>query len=171
MACSIFKIIPHADADSNKLYERLNYIRNPIATNVCMTYGSFVSCRYPYAEMMMVKYSHLSPHNNTLQGKHFFEIVVSLPQEDSERVQDFVRCVQEINRFLATYNGGHHQTISCVHTNTDNLHAHIICNNIDFQTGIRFNMSGRHFYAVKESISSFLQRYGFYGVASDTTVA
>lgn len=164
MAGSIFKIVPHSCADSNNLYERLNYIRNPLATNVCMTFGSYVSCRYPWEEMMMVKQSHLSPCNNTLQGKHFFEIVVSLPQDESERVQDFVRCVQEINRFMATYNGGHYQTISCVHINTNNLHAHIICNNIDLFTGARFNLSLRTFIELRTGVNVILQTFGFVGL-------
>ena len=30
MGTSIFKVIPHKDADTVKLIERLNYIRNPI---------------------------------------------------------------------------------------------------------------------------------------------
>ena len=171
MVGSIFKIIPHVDADSNKLYERLNYIRNPIATNVCMTYGSFVSCRKPWDEMMFVKHSYLSPYNNTLQGKHFFEIVISLTQEESGRVQDFVLCVQDINRFLATYNDGHFQTISAVHTNTDNLHAHIICNNIDFMTGARFSPPPHVTYEMKVGVSAWLFRHGFSGVLGVTAAA
>ncbi|MBQ8699928.1 MAG: relaxase/mobilization nuclease domain-containing protein [Schwartzia sp.] len=161
MAFSIFKIVPHSDADSNKLYERLNYIRNPMATDVCMTCGMFVSCRYPWEEMMLVKQSHLSPHNNTLAGKHFFEYVVSLPCGESCRVQEFLLCVQEINRFMATYSEGHYQTISCVHTNTDNLHAHIIVNNIDWVTGKRFHLQKPYFYEIMENVSDVLQRYGF----------
>lgn len=169
MSGAIFKIVPHACADSNKLYERLNYIRNPAATDVCMTFGSHVSCRYPWEEMILVKQSWLSPSNNTLQGKHFFEYVVSLPEEESDRVRDFVLCVQEINRFLATYNGGQYQTISCVHTNTDNLHAHIILNNINWMTGARFNLPKACFHEVRANVSGLLERYGFSGVMTVAT--
>lgn len=164
MSGAIFKRIPHACADSAKLIERLNYIRNPLATDECTIYGSYVSLRYPIEEMMLVKNSYLSPYNNTLQGNHFFEYVVSLPQEDSDRVQDFVMCVQDINRFLATYSGGHFQTISAVHTNTDNLHAHIICNNIDFMTGARFSPPPHVTYEIKKGVSALLVRHGFSGV-------
>ena len=164
MAGAIFKRIPHVCADSAKLIERMNYIRNPLATDECMIYGSFVSLRYPYEEMMMVKRCYLSPYNNTLLGNHFFEYVVSLPEEESDRVQDFVLCVQEINRFLATYSGSHFQTISAVHTNTDNLHAHIICNNIDWMTGMRFNPPPYQRIAIKEGVSALLIRYGFSNV-------
>ena len=168
MACSIFKVVPHSDTDSNKLYERLNYIRNPMATDVCMTCGTFVSCRYPWEEMMLVKQSHLSPYNNTLIGKHFFEYVVSLPQWESDRVRDFVPCVQEINRFLASYNEGHYQTISCVHTNTANLHAHIIANNIDWLTGKRLHLSKPCFYGIMETVNRVLLRYVFPPLAAMT---
>lgn len=164
MSGAIFKRIPHACADSAKLIERLNYIRNPLATDAWLILGSFISLRYPYEEMMLVKYSYLSPYNNTLLGNHFFEYVVSLPQEESDRVNDFVLCVQDINRFLATYNGGHFQTISAVHTNTDNLHAHIISNNIDWMTGERFSPPPHISYAIKEGVSALLVRHGFSGV-------
>lgn len=164
MPGAIFTRIRHAYADSAKLIERLNYIRNPLATDESMIDGVYVSLRHPFEEMMLIKNSYLSPCNNTLLGNHFFEYVVSLPVEESERVKDFVLCVQDINRFLATYSGWYFQTISAVHTNTDNLHAHIICNNIDFMTGARFNPPQHITNAIKGGVSELLVRHGFSSV-------
>ena len=160
MNISIFNVIPHKDADNVKLIERLNYIRNPMATNENLTYGSFVSCRYPFDEMMVVKYCYATPKNNTLNGKQFIEYIVSLPAEESNNLQNFACAVRDITNFLAkTY--GQYQTISCIHLNTDNLHAHIIANNIDFMNGTRFTLDINHFYAIREGISNILSSHGF----------
>ena len=160
MSTSIFKVILHKEADSVKLIERLNYIRNPMATNTDLTFGAFVSCRYPFEEMMFVKQCYLMPINDTLQGKYFFEFVVSVPEEESNDLQNFSAAVKDINSFLANAHGKY-QTLSCIHLNTDNLHAHLIMNNIDWMNGTRLNLDIKNFYAIREGISNILSTYGF----------
>ena len=168
MGTSIFKVIPHKDADTVKLIERLNYIRNPMATNENLTFGAFVSYRYPYEEMMLIKQCYLTPTNNTLQGKQFFEYVVSVPENESGYLQNFICAVKDITNLLAnTY--GQYQTISCIHLNTDNLHAHIIMNTIDFNNGARFNLHFKLFYAIKESISNILLAHGFSAINNSSS--
>ena len=160
MNTSIFKVISHQDADTVKLIERLNYIRNPMATNENLTCVSFVSCRYPFEEMILIKQCYATPTNDTLQGKNFFEFVVSVPEEESGDLQNFSAAVKDINSFLANAYG-QYQTISCIHLNTDNLHAHFIRNNIDWTNGTRFTLDMNHFYAIREGISNILSKYGF----------
>ena len=168
MGTSIFKIINHREADSVKLIERLNYIRNPMATNEGLTFGAFVSLHYPYEEMMLIKQCYLTPTNNTLQGKQFFEYVVSVPENESAVMQEFILCVRAINNFLSSY-GGNYQTIGCIHTNTENLHAHIIMNNIDWTNGTRLNLNMNHFYAIRESISNILLAHGFSAINNSSS--
>ena len=168
MGTSIFKVIPHKDADNVKLIERLNYIRNPMATNENLTFGAFVSYRYPYEEMMLIKQCYLTPTYNTLQGKQFFEYVVSVPENESAVMQEFILCVRAINIFLSSY-GGNYQTIGCIHTNTENLHAHIIMNNIDWTNGTRLNLNMNHFYAIRESISNILLAHGFSAINNSSS--
>ena len=160
MSTSIFKVITHSEEDGIKLIERLNYIRNPLATDKDLSYATFVSLIYPYEEMMMVKQCYATPANNTLQGKHFFEYVVSVPEDESYNLKSFVLCMREINSFLASAYGKY-QTISCIHINTDNLHAHIIANNIDWRNGTRFNLNLKYFHFIREEVGSILQSYGF----------
>ena len=134
---TILKIITHTINDNIKLLYRINYIRNPLATNSNITYCAYVSAIYPYEEMMLTKMCYQSVNNNTLIGNNFFEFVISLSEEASHRYREFLQCAQEIVAFLANF-GGQFQSIGCVHTNTDNLHIHIIVNNINFMTGTRF---------------------------------
>ena len=160
MSTSIFKAIPHKEADSVKLIERLNYIRNPLATNENLNYSTFVSCRYPFEEMILIKQCYATPTNDTLQRKYFFEFVVSVPEEESGDLQNFSAAVKDINSFLANAYG-HYQTISCIHLNTAHLHAHFIMNNIDWTNGTRLNLDMKLFYAIREGISNILSAYGF----------
>ena len=158
---AIFKIIHFASDDNLKLLERLNYIREPYATQSDLIFGEYVSTRYPYEEMMLVKQCYLSDKNNTFQGKHFFEYVISLREEESTYLADFKDCVAKIDKMLANYNAGHFQVISAIHLNTDNLHAHIIANNTDWQTGTRFNLFKSDFFAIREQIDTILKEKFF----------
>lgn len=161
---AIFKIIHFSSDDNLKLLERLNYIREPYATQSDLIFGVYVSRRYPYEEMMLVKQCYLSECNNTFQGKHFFEFVISLHEEESAHIDNFKNCIQSIANLLANYKNGHFQVISAIHLNTDNLHAHIIANNTDFMTGKRFYLFKSDFFALREQIDFILREHHFSGL-------
>lgn len=161
---SICKILKFGNSDQLKLLERLNYIREPVATNPNLTFAVYLSARYPYEEMMFIKQCLLSNVNRNFQGKQFIEYVISLTSEESLYSNDFVSCVKEIDYYLAHYAEGHYQVISCIHTNTDNLHAHIIMNNTDFMTGQRLVIDKSKFFAICENISRILTNWNFSGV-------
>ena len=165
MSEAILKIITHTVNDSIKLLERINYIRNPLASNPSVTYCAYVSALYPYEEMMLTKLCYQSATNNTLSGNNFFEFVISLSEEDSHSYKEFFLCTQEIVAFLANF-GGHFQTIGCLHTNTDNLHIHIIVNNIDFITGSRLQIPYKAFYEIRGGVSDILIAHGFSGISN-----
>lgn len=161
---AIFHVQNRKETDSVALCELLNYIRNPLATAPDLVYGTNIMCRYPYDEMMLVKACHASPLMRTWQGRQFYDFVVSLPEEESVYLGRFISCMVAINRFIATFNGGHYQVIHSVHLNTDNLHAHIVMNNIDILTGVRFDLDKRAFYGLREGVDAILREYGFTGV-------
>ena len=161
---SIFKFQKHSVEDHVKLLERLNYIRDPIATTPDLWCSAYVSMRYPYDEMMFVKHCHVTKNHNTLWGRQFFEFIVSLPEEESCQLGSFSDCMREVVSLLAHWQGGHHQVLSCIHLNTDNLHAHIIENNIDFLTGARFTPSQVDFCAILDGIDGILKKHGFSGL-------
>lgn len=159
------------DNDCIKLCELLNYIRNPMATNPDLVYGSYVSCRYPFEEMMIVKQCYSSPVMRTLQGRQFFHYIVSLPEEESDNVERFSKCMIEINRFIANFQGAHFQTIHAVHLNTNNLHAHLVFNNIDTFTGARLDLDLRGIYGLRNGVDEILQKHGFSSIYIQERVA
>lgn len=161
---SIFKLQPHSIEDSLKLLERLNYIRDPLSTYPDLWCSSYVSIRYPFEEMMTVKRCHISKKYNTLGGRQFFEFIVSLTEEESSQLGRFNSCVRDIVEFLSHWQYGHYQVLSCIHLNTDNLHAHIIQNNIDFMTGKRFTPSRPEFYAILDEVDAILKKHRFSGL-------
>lgn len=168
---AIFHVQNRQEADCVKLAELCNYIRDPLATCPNLIYGSYVSCRYPYEEMMLVKECHSSASSRTWQGRQFYEYIVSLPEEESMKVEQFAACMVEINRFIASYGGGHYQTIHAIHVNTDNLHAHIVANNIDIFTGARFDFNMCAFYGLREGVDDILRESGFTGLREKKNAA
>lgn len=158
---SIFKIISHSKEDELMLLERINYIFDPLATERRLISGKNISIMYPYEEIILVKKCYLSTKNNTIQGRQFFEFIISLQEEESFYLEDFYYCIDNIISWFADSMNGHYQVISAIHTNTENLHAHIIMNNTDFCTGKRLDISMKLFYLIREIISSILKKYGF----------
>jgi len=76
-------------------------------------------------------------------------------------LRNFSDCVKEIDKFFANFMNGHYQLISAIHINTDNLHAHIIMNNIDFITGKRLQIRLSELYLIRMEINRILTVFGF----------
>lgn len=160
---TLFKILRYDEQpDALRLLGSLNYITDPLATRNDLIYGSFVSCRYPYEEMMLAKRCHASAHARTLDGKNYYAYILSLPSELSDDVSGFSACMREVNEYIATYRGHRFQVIHAIHTNTNDLHAHFIANSIDFITGERFDLSPTdEFPDMRAGIERILIKHGF----------
>lgn len=156
---AIFKVEPKSK--QHDLLEKLIYIGNPQASPVGLCHTSFLSDKYAFDEIILIKNIHKSPTNNTLAGRQFFDYELSLPENESARLNDFFICLKEVTEFISNFNGECYQTISYIHTNTDNLHAHILMNNIDMLRGKRFNLSSVQLYKMKEGISNILLNHSF----------
>ncbi len=163
---SIFKILTFSNGDNLKLLERLNYIREPKATQLNLIFGRYVSIFSPYEEMTLVKQCYMSEKKDTFRGKNFIEYIISLREGESYYLGNFMTCIKKITCWLADYKGGHYQVISAIHFNTDNLHAHIIANNIDFMTGARFTLFKDDFFSIREYVNAVLQDNYFSGLES-----
>ena len=146
---------------SHDLLARILYIKNPNSSPYGLTIAEYVSPLYPYDEMMWAKYCHLIEKNNTLNCRQYYEFVVSLYEAESDNIEQFLFCVEDLTKFIANFEGSHFQTLACIHTNTDNLHVHIIANNIDFCTGKRFYISRPVFDRIKGGVNNIIQSHGF----------
>ena len=156
---AIFKV--EKKCKTHDLMDRLLYIKNPNSSPYGLTISEYVSPLYPYDEMMWVKLCYLTEKNNTLNCRQYYEFVISLYETESYKLDQFLICVGDLTSFIANFEGSHFQTLACVHINTDNLHVHIISNNIDFYTGNRFYLLRPIFDRIKRGINNILQLHGF----------
>ena len=155
---AIFKV--ETKSKQHDLLDKLIYIRNPQASPVGLCCTSYLSNRYAFDEITLIKNIYKSPSNNTVERRQFFDYELSLPKNESARLNDFFVCVKEVTEFISNFNGECYQTISYIHTNTNNLHAHILMNNIDMLKGKRFNLDNAKLYEMKEGISNILVNHG-----------
>lgn len=151
------------------LLQQLNYIMRPEATNSTLTYGHYVSITHPLQEMLFCKQT-VSTANvksnmiDPMYGKLYIEHIISLVEEENYFLEKFIDCVREINIMFSNYNGGCYQVLSCIHTNTDNLHAHFIVNNTELKTGQRLSLSKAIMYDLRAKINDILAYYDFHSI-------
>ena len=156
---AVFKIVPVGQTHSLK--DKLNYILNPESTAPELIFTNFLSATDPYDEMMLVKRCYQSQNNETLLYRQFMEFILSLNDFESERIEDFCSCVREVMDLISTLNGGAYQIIGAIHTNTDNLHAHMVLNNINMQNGKRFALPRDELRNLKLKINDILSEHDF----------
>ena len=150
---AVFKIVPVGE--NHSLKAKLNYILNPASTSPELVFTNFLSATEPYDEMILVKRCYQSQKNETLLYRQFMEFILSLNDFESERLDDFCSCVQEVMDLISTMDGG------AIHTNTDNLHAHMVLNNINIQNGKRFALPRDELRNLKLKINDILNKHDF----------
>ena len=156
---AVFKIVPVGE--NHSLKAKLNYILNPESTSSELVFTNFLSATEPYDEMILVKRCYQSQKNETLLYRQFMEFILSLNDFESERLDDFCSCVQEVMDLISTLDGGAYQIIGAIHTNTDNLHAHMVLNNINMQNGKRFALPRDELRNLKLKINDILNKHDF----------
>lgn len=153
---SIFKVVNYTHDGPAHLQDRLTYIRRVEATRSSYIYAVNVSRVVPFEQMMYVKEAY-----NQNKGKTHYHYVLSPEADDFDYVplDKFYEVSQRIARFIAGFYG-QFQVVSAVHLDGEYPHLHIIANNIDFETGERFDLSKGRLHELKEIISDMLTRVG-----------
>ena len=153
---SIFKVVNYKHDDLNHLQDRLTYIRRIEATRSRYIYGAAVSETDPFSPMKNVKQAY-----HQTNGKTHFHYILSPEKEDFEKVSLHVFCEasKDVTDLIASF-GGAFQTISGIHFDSEIPHLHIIANNIDYETGRRFDLSRWNLNELKEKINEILDRFG-----------
>lgn len=151
---SIFKVVNGEDSIL-LLYDRINYVKRPIATTEEFIYGASVSKIYTYEEMKRVKEIW-----NQEEGKAFFHFILSPEFSEETEAENFFMANAEIAEWLGKYEGWR-QVIMAVHFDKEPfLHSHFIMNNINISEGSRWNLNPIVLREVKREISKILLRYG-----------
>lgn len=156
MKLSIFKVVNYTHESTAHLQDRLTYIRRVEATRTSYIYAVNVSGTAPFEQMMYVKDAY-----NQNRGKTHYHYVLSPEADDFDVVslKEFYEVSQRIAKLIAEFYG-QFQVVSAVHLDGEYPHLHIIANNIDFETGERFDLPKRRLYELKEVISDILRRAG-----------
>jgi len=153
---SIFKVVNYKHDDLNHLQDRLTYIRRIEATRRRFTYGVAVSESNPFSSMNMVKEAY-----HKTNGKTHFHYILSPEKEDFENLllDEFMEVSIEVASLIGHF-GGDFQVVSTIHLDSSIPHIHIIANNIDYKTGLRFSLSKWILNDLKETINFILSKYG-----------
>lgn len=150
---AIFEVLTEKDKDLFQLYRKLNYITDCCATNRDLIYGSAVCDVAPYEEMINVK----RVFNQTGRNA-YMHYVLSLKEDEETSLFHFKTLAIEVCELLSTF-CGNYQVLVAVHTDTDNLHAHYLSNNIDYLTGERLDLHWSRLEELKDQINIVLHRY------------
>ena len=156
MKLSIFKVVNYTYDGPANLQDRLTYIRRVEATRTSYIYAVNVSGVEPFEQMMYVKAAY-----NQNRGKTHYHYVLSPEADDFDYVSltEFYEVSQRIARRIAEFNG-HFQVVSAVHLDGAYPHLHIIANNIDYESGERFDLPKRRLYELKNDINVILSQAG-----------
>ena len=156
MKLSIFKVVNYTYDGPANLQDRLTYIRRVEATRTSYIYAVNVSGTAPFEQMMYVKDAY-----NQNRGKTHYHYVLSPEEDDFDVVslKEFYEVSQRIAKLIAEFYG-QFQVVSAVHLDGEYPHLHIIANNIDFETGERFDLPKRRLYELKNDINVILSQAG-----------
>jgi len=155
---SIFKVVSYK-SHSTGLYglqDVLTYIRRATATQTAYIYGVNVSEFDPFTEMALVKAAY-----NQSRGKMFNHYILNPEPEDCcpSLLLRLWAAGQEITKYISRFHGAY-QVIFAVHFDCDYPHLHFIANNIDYETGKRFDLGLKRLCELKKAISVILIQYG-----------
>lgn len=136
---------------NTQLHRKLNYVRRAGATDYDGLYASGVSIDNVFDEMMLVKDSYFQG-----EGKGFFHYVFAPDDGDLYTMNKLYDTGIQITELIAHY-FGHYQVLMALHY-IDEMrpHIHIIANNIDLDTGERFDLNRSRLYLLKEKINVLL---------------
>ncbi len=149
---SVFKVVTYNEDNMAHLQNRLTYIRRPTATRMSYVFGVGVSEFDPFFYMAMVKENY-----HQTEGKTHFHYILNFGEEDVP-MPNIWHIGREVTAFLANF-CGHFQVVSAVHFDCDYLHMHFIANNIDYETGERFDLTRARLSEMKSGISDILRHY------------
>ena len=149
---SIFRVISSSNYAINTLQEILTYVTRVTRTRTDLIYGAYVSPFDPCTQMIFVKEVYAQEN-----GKAFYHFVFN-PDEDISIEKAYAMGVAMTN-IIANF-CGKFQVIMAVHIDSESPHCHFVANNIDFETGNRFDLDKKNLYDMKTLLSDIAESYG-----------
>ena len=150
---SIFQVIASKEYSTiNSLQETLTYVTRVTGTRNSLIYGANVSPFYPFSQMELVKGAYAQE-----DGKTFYHYVFN-PDSDID-LKTAYAMGKEMANAIANFRGNF-QVIVAVHTDKEFPHFHFVANNIDFNTGARFDLNKKNLHDLKELLNEIAVAYG-----------
>lgn len=87
-------------------------------------------------------------------GRRYIHLVISFDKGVSEQL------AYKVAEECAAYYSNEYQFVFALHTNTENLHAHIILNAVNVRTGKKFSQSRSEMLRFREYVNKCLQSHG-----------
>lgn len=145
---SIIKFINGKNRGAAALKNKIDYILDPEKTNRSISGGNGVELSNAYQDMATVQ---------TLMGKEsgrrFIHYVISF--EAGIELDIAVGICMEI----AEYFSEEYQFVWAIHTNTDNLHMHVVLNAVNMRTAKKFSQSKADLLAFRKHANKILASY------------
>lgn len=155
---SILKFCNGKNRGPDAIRKGLNYILNPCKTNPSLIATNGVSADSPAEDIETVQF--LLGKNT---GRRYIHFVISFDKNVRDTVAYNVACN------CAEYFSDSYQYVLAVHTNTDNLHAHIILSTVNIRTGKKFSQSRQEMLAFRSYVNKCLRAYGLNEIGRNKT--
>ncbi|MBR4027747.1 MAG: relaxase/mobilization nuclease domain-containing protein [Lachnospiraceae bacterium] len=145
---SILKFVNGKNRGVYALRKSITYVLNPEKTKPYLKGGYGVNLETASRDMETVQ--HLFGKTS---GRRYIHYVLSFDKGVSENI------VYQLAEVCTSYYADF-QSVWEIHTNTENLHIHVIMNSVNFRTGAKYSQSKAELQQFKNYLNSVLESYG-----------
>lgn len=133
---------------NESLRQAINYILNPEKTSTELISGNGIDTATPCRDMETIQFLF-----GQKTGRRYIHYVISFDRGVSEKTALLV--AEEASCYFAQ----EYQYIMAVHTNTDNVHVHVILNAVNVSTGKKFSQSRAEMLQFRDFVNGCLAKY------------
>lgn len=154
----IIKFANGKNCGTDALKNGIKYILNPQKTSHDLIYGNGIDLDSPYEDMHTVQ---TLLRKNT--GRRYIHYIISFDTGVSAKT------AYKVSTKCANYFSEDYQYVLAVHTNTPNIHAHIIMNAVNIRTGKKFSQSKVELFKFRDYINQCLVQNGLNPISANTS--
>lgn len=154
---SIYKALNAKNRGTDAIQNGISYILNPEKTSLQYVAGNGIDIDSACEDMLTVQ--RLLRKDN---GRRYIHYILSFDFGVS------VETAFKVSIECAQYFADDFQYILAIHTNTANVHAHVIMNAVNIRTGKKFSQSAKEFFAFRDYINQCLISNGLNPINNKT---
>lgn len=148
---SVTVFINGRNTEKSRVKEILSYIERPEATCDRFMYGNGLNPKTAYEDMLVIQ----NLYRKKDVGKRYIHYVVSFDSNvTSEEAYEVAKEIAAYPKFADDY-----QYLLAVHTNTNNVHAHVVINAVNVHTLGKFSQSKAGLNKFKDYANQILMKH------------